>query len=146
MLRGTHAEYTAKLPVIIHVSVDSLLIQLCPLHLFRRPRFYISEILSADLPVEYVISNHYKMSCYSLKRYSVISFRSSKCFRIASCFLINPPSPSDMSTGTGKTQTAVKLAYWFVQMNRRRDSDGTTRRQVLYCGPSNGAVDVAAST
>ena len=117
----------------------------CP---FRRPRFYISEILSANLPVEYVISNHYKMSCYSSKRYSVISFRSSKYFRIVSYFLINPPSPSDMSTGTGKTQTAGKLAYWFVQMNRRRDngSDGTTRRQVLYCGPSNGAVDVAAST
>ena len=48
--------------------------------------------------------------------------------------------------GTGKTQTGVKVAYLFAQMNRNCASAGAVRRQVLYCGPSNGAIDVAAST
>ena len=37
--------------------------------------------------------------------------------------------------------------YHFVEMNRRlseRAVNSTTKRQVLYCGPSNNAVDVAA--
>jgi len=45
-------------------------------------------------------------------------------------------------TGTGKTVVGVHLAHCFVQSNRLgRFHD---RRQVLYCGPSNSAVDVAA--
>ena len=49
--------------------------------------------------------------------------------------------------GTGKTFTGVKLAYHFVEMNKilAAGDDGGEQQQVLYCGPSNTAVDVAAS-
>jgi hypothetical protein len=50
--------------------------------------------------------------------------------------------------GTGKTLTGVKLVYHFVQMNQelsKKATNNATKRQVLYCGPSNSAVDVAAS-
>lgn len=47
--------------------------------------------------------------------------------------------------GTGKTLTAIKLVYWYVQINRK-SAVGESRGQVLYCGPSNSSVDVAAST
>ena len=51
-------------------------------------------------------------------------------------------------SGTGKTLTGIKLVYHFVEMNRRLSEQAVnsdTKRQVLYCGPSNSAVDVAAS-
>ena len=44
--------------------------------------------------------------------------------------------------GTGKTLTGVKLVYWFVQMNKLQSENC---RPVLYCAPSNSAVDVAMS-
>ncbi|XP_070570217.1 3'-5' exoribonuclease HELZ2-like [Ptychodera flava] len=45
--------------------------------------------------------------------------------------------------GTGKTVTGVHIAYWFVKMNQQsRLSD---KDQVLYCGPSNKAVDVVTA-
>jgi len=48
--------------------------------------------------------------------------------------------------GTGKTLTGVKLVYWYVQMNEKHaDRSGGSHRQILYCGPSNSSVDVAAS-
>ena len=40
--------------------------------------------------------------------------------------------------------TGIKLVYWFTQMNRQSAS-GENHSQVLYCGPSNSSVDVAAS-
>jgi hypothetical protein len=46
--------------------------------------------------------------------------------------------------GTGKTVTAIKIAYWFAQLNAKSEA-GASKRQVLYCGPSNSAVDVAMS-
>lgn len=49
-----------------------------------------------------------------------------------------------MLLGTGKTVTAIKIAYWFAQLNARSEA-GASKRQVLYCGPSNSAVDVAMS-
>jgi len=50
-----------------------------------------------------------------------------------------------MITGTGKTVTGIKVAYWFVRMNKDSKSNGGSHGQVLYCGPSNSSVDVAAS-
>jgi len=47
--------------------------------------------------------------------------------------------------GTGKTLTGVKLVYWCVRMNKQHAQDGGSHRHVLYCGPSNSSVDVAAS-
>jgi len=47
--------------------------------------------------------------------------------------------------GTGKTLTGVKLVYWYVDMNKQHRQKGGSHRQVLYCGPSNSSVDVAAS-
>jgi len=44
------------------------------------------------------------------------------------------------SVGTGKTLIGVKIAYWFVKMNKQSQ----TKKQVLFCGPSNSSVDVAA--
>lgn len=43
--------------------------------------------------------------------------------------------------GTGKTWTGVEIAYQFAAVNRKRGNGG----QVLFCAPSNHAVDVAAS-
>ncbi len=49
--------------------------------------------------------------------------------------------------GTGKTITAIKIAYWFAQLNNTKASENAgkeiRRKQVMYCGPSNSAVDVA---
>lgn len=41
--------------------------------------------------------------------------------------------------GTGKTETGVHIAYVFAMLNRTLPE----RKCVLYCGPSNKAVDVA---
>jgi len=46
-------------------------------------------------------------------------------------------------SGTGKTLIGVKIAYWFVELNRAINSE--EKQQILFCGPSNSAVDVAAS-
>ena len=43
--------------------------------------------------------------------------------------------------GTGKTWTAVEIACQFAALNRKQGDKG----QVLFCAPSNHAVDVAAS-
>ena len=59
-------------------------------------------------------------------------------------------------SGTGKTVTGVHIAYWFAQRNQRltykvlkkdkRKKEGETAYrappQLIYCGPSNKAVDV----
>jgi len=54
-----------------------------------------------------------------------------------------------ISVGTGKTLIGVKIAYWYTEWNKRIAVDGYTtddiREQVLFCGPSNSSVDVAAS-
>jgi len=50
-----------------------------------------------------------------------------------------------VTPGTGKTLTGVKLVYWYVDMNKQHARAGGSHRQVLYCGPSNSSVDVAAS-
>jgi AAA domain len=47
--------------------------------------------------------------------------------------------------GTGKTLTGIKLVYWYVHMNLEAAKNGQSHSQVLYCGPSNSSVDVAAS-
>ena len=47
-----------------------------------------------------------------------------------------------MIVGTGKTLIGVKIAYWFVERNKSCQSGA--RKQVLFCGPSNNSVDVAA--
>ncbi|XP_023932839.1 helicase with zinc finger domain 2 [Lingula anatina] len=44
--------------------------------------------------------------------------------------------------GTGKTLTGIRLAYLFVEWNRRNSPE--ERKHVLYCGPSNKSVDVVA--
>eukprot|EP00058_Branchiostoma_floridae_P025252 XP_002610742.1 hypothetical protein BRAFLDRAFT_90929 [Branchiostoma floridae] len=47
--------------------------------------------------------------------------------------------------GTGKTVTGVHIAYFLAEMNKRIQSvsgEGMYPPQVLYCGPSNKAVDV----
>ncbi|CAH1274458.1 HELZ2 [Branchiostoma lanceolatum] len=47
--------------------------------------------------------------------------------------------------GTGKTVTGAHIAYYLVQMNKLIQSvsgEGMYPPQVLYCGPSNKAVDV----
>ena len=43
--------------------------------------------------------------------------------------------------GTGKTWTGVEIACQFAAVNRKQGNGG----QVLFCAPSNHAVDVAAS-
>ena len=48
-------------------------------------------------------------------------------------------------TGTGKTLTGTKLLYWFAKLNKEFEVPGSVKRQVMYCGPSNSAVDVATS-
>eukprot|EP00057_Strongylocentrotus_purpuratus_P033405 XP_791308.3 PREDICTED: helicase with zinc finger domain 2 [Strongylocentrotus purpuratus] len=47
--------------------------------------------------------------------------------------------------GTGKTVTGAYLAYFFTQVNVNVPAMGKGRAQVLYCGPSNKAVDVISS-
>jgi hypothetical protein len=47
--------------------------------------------------------------------------------------------------GTGKTLTGIKLLYWFVHMNRMAEENGKSHAQVLFCGPSDSAVDNAVS-
>lgn len=47
-------------------------------------------------------------------------------------------------TGTGKTVVGAKIAFWFAHLNRPTNISGT-KQQVLYCAPTNNAVDVAAS-
>ena len=60
--------------------------------------------------------------------------------------------------GTGKTVTGVHIAYWFTERNKRlapfknlekragesksEESEPKAPAQVIYCGPSNKAVDV----
>ena len=56
------------------------------------------------------------------------------------CFCRDTVTP-----GTGKTLTGVKLVYWYVHMNKEHAQSGGLHRHVLYCGPSNSSVDVAAS-
>ena len=60
-------------------------------------------------------------------------YRNRSCY----CDVVTP--------GTGKTLTGVKLVYWYVDMNKQHARSGGSHRQVLYCGPSNSSVDVAAS-
>ena len=51
-------------------------------------------------------------------------------------------------TGTGKSETGAHIAYVFALLNRQlnqqshRESGQSHRQCVLYCGPSNKAVDV----
>ena len=61
-------------------------------------------------------------------------------------------SPTVSSLGTGKSVTGAHIAYAFAMLNRQRrekpSSSGEKRpplRCVLYCGPSNVAVDVIVS-
>lgn len=57
---------------------------------------------------------------------------------------------SDTVIGTGKTLVGAEIAYWLAKLNREsKDVDAQNkkiRKQVLYCGPSNSSVDVAANT
>ncbi|XP_022109839.1 helicase with zinc finger domain 2-like isoform X2 [Acanthaster planci] len=46
--------------------------------------------------------------------------------------------------GTGKTVTGAHLTYFFVEVNKHLPDLGRGPPQVLYCGPSNKAVDVVA--
>jgi len=46
--------------------------------------------------------------------------------------------------GTGKTLIGVKIAYWFYKRNDATRGSGATKKQVLFCGPSNSSVDVVA--
>ncbi|XP_052763926.1 helicase with zinc finger domain 2-like [Mya arenaria] len=49
------------------------------------------------------------------------------------------------SPGTGKTYTGIKLLYLFDKINKMiKDEDGA-RKQILFCGPSNKAIDVVAN-
>ena len=63
-------------------------------------------------------------------------------------------SPTVSSLGTGKSVTGAHIAYAFAMLNRQRREktkpslSGEKRpplRCVLYCGPSNVAVDVIVS-
>ena len=47
--------------------------------------------------------------------------------------------------GTGKTYTSIKLVYLFTKINRQLAARGKGMRTVLFCGPSNKAVDLVAS-
>jgi len=49
-----------------------------------------------------------------------------------------------MSLGTGKTLIGVKIAYWFFVERNAATIHSGRRKQVLFCGPSNYSVDVAA--
>ncbi|KAK3089644.1 hypothetical protein FSP39_005283 [Pinctada imbricata] len=46
--------------------------------------------------------------------------------------------------GTGKTRTAVNLLELFCRINRSIVENGGERKQIVFCGPSNKSVDVAA--
>ncbi|XP_067677769.1 3'-5' exoribonuclease HELZ2-like [Haliotis asinina] len=48
--------------------------------------------------------------------------------------------------GTGKTYTGIKLVYLFNKINKFLHLEGVDveRKQVLFCGPSNKAVDLVA--
>ena len=48
-------------------------------------------------------------------------------------------------SGTGKTYTGIKLLYLFNQINKNLHREGSDRKQVLFCGPSNKSVDLVAS-
>lgn len=54
----------------------------------------------------------------------------------ALCSNVSQPLPNN--TGTGKSETGAHLAYIFAMTNRKLKAD----KCVLYCGPSNKAVDV----
>ncbi len=45
---------------------------------------------------------------------------------------------NNISLGTGKSETGAHLAYIFANINKRDKH----KCSVLYCGPSNKAVDV----
>ena len=38
--------------------------------------------------------------------------------------------------------TGIKLVYWYCQLNADMKKKLKEHQQVLYCGPSNSAVDV----
>ncbi|KAG9474614.1 hypothetical protein GDO78_004747 [Eleutherodactylus coqui] len=52
--------------------------------------------------------------------------------------------------GTGKTVVGAHLVYWFNEVNQSLESvptkeeEGSGRRVLMYCGPSNKSVDVVA--
>ena len=50
-----------------------------------------------------------------------------------------------ISTGSGKTNTGIKLVYLFCKINRQLEAEGKGKKTVLYCGPSNKSVDLVAS-
>ncbi|KAL3868501.1 hypothetical protein ACJMK2_041302 [Sinanodonta woodiana] len=43
--------------------------------------------------------------------------------------------------GTGKSYAGIKLLYHFDKINKSWEREGNTRKQVLFCGPSNKSVD-----
>ena len=46
-------------------------------------------------------------------------------------------------SGTGKTVTGAYLVYFFTEQNKLLPNRSDDKRpQILYCGPSNKAVDV----
>ncbi|XP_052764074.1 helicase with zinc finger domain 2-like isoform X2 [Mya arenaria] len=47
--------------------------------------------------------------------------------------------------GTGKTYTGIKLLYLFDKINEMVKDERNPRRQILFCGPSNKAIDVVAN-
>ena len=46
-----------------------------------------------------------------------------------------------LPTGTGKSETGAHISYVFAMLNRTLEGG----KCVLYCGPSNKAVDVVLS-
>ena len=61
-------------------------------------------------------------------------------FDIVLCVFLLVPAPflTVFLTGTGKSETGAHLAYAFARLNKVKHP----RRCVLYCGPSNKAVNV----
>lgn len=51
----------------------------------------------------------------------------------------------DTLQGTGKTYTGTKLVYIFNEINKRMQTEGHDKKQLVFCGPNNKSVDLVAS-
>lgn len=86
-------------------------------------------------------------SCFTLSRFLSLWPRKYRSYNCPRQFFIQCGGSERLwiSTGSGKTNTGIKLVYLFCKINRQLEAEGKGKKTVLYCGPSNKSVDLVAS-
>ena len=86
-------------------------------------------------------------NCFTLSRFLSLLPRKYRSYNCPRQFFVQCGESERLwiSTGSGKTNTGIKLVYLFCKINRQLEAEGKGKKTVLYCGPSNKSVDLVAS-